>query len=529
MEIKKKNFFTLTFFIIGFIILLPICIVFLQTLKISKQDLILFLNSNFIDYSKQTFLLVILTALYSLILAVVPAFILSFFKIKYKNIFDVFLTLPLAIPCYIIAFTYSDIIGFNGYLYNLFNYWFNFQYDVLNIYWLSLFLSFSLYPYIYITSRISFSLIGSTYLNLSQNLSLSKFKIIHKIIIPLSFSGIFSGLILVVMEILNEYGAVKYFGIETFSVGIFKYWFSLSNKSVAIFLSATLLILVLLLLYFSSFLSKRDEKIRYHIKSNIKSSHLFSHSNNNFILYFIISLPIFFGFLLPVIHITNNVIKYINNYNFNDLLQLVGNSLYVSFISSLFIVIISFYLLNVKREFKNKYVTNILKLLTTGYAIPGAVIGLSLMLFIRFFDTNLTFLMGSIFLLIYAYIFRFMSVAIYPIQSSMEKQPIIFDKQSKSLKSSYLKTFTNITLPLNKKALFSAFILVFIDIVKELPITLILRPFNFETLATQTYIYASEENLGLSSLFSLTIIICCSILLVYVTSILNKKNVSKSK
>ena len=151
------------------------------------------------------------------------------------------------------------------------------------------------------------------------------------------------------------------------------------------------------------------------------------------------------------------------------------------------------------------------------------------MLFIRFFDTNLTFLMGSIFLLIYAYIFRFMSVAIYPIQSSMEKQPIIFDKQSKSLKSSYLNTFTYITLPLNKKALLSAFILVFIDIVKELPITLILRPFNFETLATQTYIYASEENLGLSSLFSLTIIICCSILLVYVTSILNKKNVSKSK
>ena len=506
---------------------MPILFILIESINLKYFDF----SSSFLNYFFSTFELVFYTCFISILLAVIPAWIITFNDIKHKNIFDLLHILPLSIPGYIMAFTYADILGFNGYFDVFLQRYFNarISLDILSVEWLSFFLALSLYPYIYTTARISFTLIGGTYLNLSKILGLSKIKTFFKIILPLSISAIFSGTMLVVMEILNEYGAVNYFGVKTFSVGIFKYWFSLSNKSVAIFLSATLLILVLLLLYFSSFLSKRDEKIRYHIKSNIKSSHLFSHSNNNFILYFIISLPIFFGFLLPVIHITNNVIKYINNYNFNDLLQLVGNSLYVSFISSLFIVIISFYLLNVKREFKNKYVTNILKLLTTGYAIPGAVIGLSLMLFIRFFDTNLTFLMGSIFLLIYAYIFRFMSVAIYPIQSSMEKQPIIFDKQSKSLKSSYLKTFTNITLPLNKKALLSAFILVFIDIVKELPITLILRPFNFETLATQTYIYASEENLGLSSLFSLTIIICCSILLVYVTSILNKKNVSKSK
>ena len=175
---------------------------------------------------------------------------------------------------------------------------------------------------------------------------------------------------------------------------------------------------------------------------------------------------------------------------------------------------------------KNIYVNNILKIITTGYAIPGAVIGLSIMLFIRFFD--LTFLMGTLYLLIYAYIFRFMSVAIFPIQSSLDRQPMLFDKQAKSLKSSYFKIFSKITYPLNKNALLSAFILVFIDIVKELPITLILRPFNFETLATQTYIYASEERLAFSSLFSLVIIICCSIMLIYVTAILNRKNASRS-
>ena len=145
------------------------------------------------------------------------------------------------------------------------------------------------------------------------------------------------------------------------------------------------------------------------------------------------------------------------------------------------------------------------------------------MMAIRYFDSQLTFLMGSIYLLIYAYIFRFISVAIFPIQSSLERQPKIFDKQAKSLNATYLKIFRSITFPLNKHALFSAFILVFIDIIKELPITLILRPFNFDTLATQTYIYASEERLGFSSLFSLIIILCCSIMLIYVTTILNKK------
>ena len=195
------------------------------------------------------------------------------------------------------------------------------------------------------------------------------------------------------------------------------------------------------------------------------------------------------------------------------------------FFASLIIVVIAFYILNVKRLTNNKLINSTVKVLTTGYAIPGAVIGLSLMLLIRYLGDNYTFLMGTIILLIYAYVFRFISVAIFPLDSSLKKQPKTFDDQATSLNLNPFKLFYQITFPLNKYAFFSAFILVFIDILKELPVTLILIPFNYETLATQTYEYANEEMLAYSSLYSFTLIICCSFMLVYVSSYLNKKNV----
>ncbi len=523
MEIEKKNLFTFSVIILGGFIILPIIVVFFQFFKLSNNDLIEFIDSNFINYLNQTLTLIFFTSFYSLIFAVIPAFLVTFCNLKFKKIIDLLLILPLSIPCYILAFTYSDILGFNGVGYDFLNTFFEFDNDILNVNWLSFFLACSLYPYIYITSRISFSLIGSTYLNLSRSLSLSKFSIIYKVILPLSFSGVISGLILVVMEILNEYGAVNYFGIETFSVGIFKYWFSLDNKSVSIFLSAILLIIVFFLVTLSNYFSKRDEKISYHIKSD-NNYILYKNSKLNTLFYFVIFLPLFFGFIIPLFFIVKNVISNFNSYNFNEIFELLYNTLHLGAISSFIIVFIAFYLLNVKRVIKNIYTNGVLKIITTGYAIPGAVIGLSLMLLIRV-NSELTFLMGSIYLLIYAYVFRFMSVAIFPIQSSLERQPIIYDKQAKALKSNYFKIFRNITYPLNKYALLSAFILVFIDIIKELPVTLILRPFNFNTLATQTFEYASEERLGFSSLYSLIIIICCSIMLVLVTTVLNKKNV----
>ena len=524
--IKKKSFLILSVLFIGIIITMPISLILIETTKINLSDLSKLINTNLIDFFSQTSKLVILTSFFSLLFAVFPAFIISFYKPKYTRILDVLLILPLAIPCYIMAFTYSDLLGYNGFFQSVFGIS---QFDVLTIGWLSFFLALALYPYIYTTSRISFSLIGSTYMDLSKSLGLSKLSTFIKVILPLSISGICSGTILVIMEVLNEYGAVNYFGINTFSVGIFKYWFSLDNKSYAILLSFLLLLLVLFFVLIGNFLKKRDEKLSYHLKSSNESRLYFKSNFSKYFSLFVASVPFILGFIIPLIFILSNIVTNFNSYDFNHLFELFKNSIYVGVFSSLIIVVIAFYILNVKRLTKNKFISTIIKVLTTGYAVPGAVIGLSLMLLIRFFGDGYSFLMGTVLLLIYAYVFRFISVAIFPLETSLKRQPKTFDNQALSLRLNPLKLFYKITLPLNKQALISAFILVFIDIVKELPVTLILRPFNFETLATQTYEYATEEMLSYSSLYSFTLILCCSFMLVYVSTFLNKKNVFTSK
>lgn len=501
---------------------MPIFFIVKESLAVGLNKFYYFLNDNVFDFFNQTFKLIFLTSFFTLLFAVFPAYIISFYNIKFKKVLDILLILPLAIPCYIMAFTYSDILGYNGFFQTIFS---QIPFDVLTINWLSFFLALALYPYIYTTSRISFSLIGSTYMDLSKSLGLKKISIFFKVILPLSFSGIFSGVVLVVMEILNEYGAVNYFGINTFSVGIFKYWFSMDNKSYAIVLSLLLLLVVLLFVFLGNLLKKKDKKITYHIKSGNESKLHFKSKFSKYFSLLLTYIPFVLGFVIPLAFIFSNVINNFYKYDLNHLFELTKNSVSTGFFASLIIVVIAFYILNVKRLTNNKLINSIVKVLTTGYAIPGAVIGLSLMLLIRYLGDNYTFLMGTILLLIYAYVFRFISVAIFPLDSSLKKQPKTFDDQATSLNLNPFKLFYQITFPLNKYAFFSAFILVFIDILKELPVTLILRPFNYETLATQTYEYANEEMLAYSSLYSFTLIICCSFMLVYVSSYLNKKNV----
>ena len=508
--ISTKNVLTIFTLILGIIIIMPILFILIESINLKYFDF----SSSFLNYFFSTFKLVFYTCFISIIFAVIPAWIITFSDIKHKNIFDLLHILPLAIPGYIMAFTYADILGFNGY-FDIFlqrNFNTRLSLDVLSLEWLSFFLALSLYPYIYATTRISFKLIGGTYIGLSEILGLSKIKTFFKIILPLSISAIFSGTMLVVMEILNEYGAVNYFGIKTFSVGIFKYWFSMDDKSTAIVFSLLLLLIVLCLMWGLNYIKKNDEKIKFHIKNvnhNYKKKY-----ENKIISFGIISIPIFFGLIIPLIFIIKNVKSNFHIYDWGELFSVFINTFYIALISSIIITAISFFILSVKRYNKTNKINLLTIFLSTGYAIPGAVIGLSFMLILQYLSPNLNFLMGTITLLIYAYIFRFIAVAIFPIESSFKQQPLKFDELGKSLNLTSTQIFTKINFPLSKFAIISSFLLVFIDIFKELPLTLILRPFNYETLATQAYQYANEEMLSYSSVYSLSIIIVCSIIII---------------
>ena len=518
--------------LIAFLLLLPIAILFIKLFSEPGKNFSYLWDTVLIDYTFNTFYLIFITSLFTLLFGLFPAWIISNYRFIGRNFYDLVLFLPLAIPSYIMGFTYIDILSFTGpvqsFLRNNFPWLATyFNIDYLQIETLGILLGLALYPYVYTAARVAFSLLGSNYIDLSKSLGLSTIKSFYKIILPLSRPAIFSGLFLVFMEVLNEYGAVKYFGINTYTTGIFKAWFSLGDIGTAIQLACLLLLVV----FFFFVLEKiSSSKTKFFYETNALVQRLLYVSKDKLLFFHLVcSIPFILGFFIPFIFIVNNVFQTYSSIDFVRLFTLSFNTIFVSSLSSFIIIIVALFFLFIEKISKTKINTIISHLISLGYAIPGAVIGLGLiMLFSNIIDSFFSVsLIGSFYVLIYAYVIRFLAVGKSPIKSSLEKHPESYDDTGKNLGLGPFKLLQKIHLPINKFALISAFILTFIDIMKELPITLILRPFNFDTLATQTYEFAIEEMLPLSSSYSLSIIIIGSMLLLFLKNVINKQlNVS---
>ena len=538
MEIRNKTLllenkrWIIGSIIFAILLLFPIFTLFYNLLSLEGNSFNYLWKNLLFDYTFNTFYLISISSLFSLLFGIIPAWFISNYKFKGRNFLDIALYLPLAIPSYIMAFTYSDILSYTGPVQsflreNFYSLSVIFNKDYLQIEVLGIILALALYPYIYTASRVSFGLLGANYINISKNLGLSTFKTFYKVILPLSRPAIFSGLFLVLMEILNEYGAVKYFGVNTYTTGIFRAWFSMGDIGTAIQLSVILLIVVFLFFYIEKYYNSKF-KFYYGVNSKVQSVTSIS-GVNKFLVIILCAIPFLFGFLIPLLFIMNNVFMTFSSIDLLDLLELTLNTIKVSTISAVLIVLIALFFLFVEKISKTRVNYFISQSISMGYAIPGAVIGLGLIILFTYIDNLFSSftLLGSFFLLIYAYTIRFLAVGKSPIKSSIEKHPDSYDETAKNLGLGPLKLLQKIHLPINKFALITAFIVTFIDLMKELPITLILRPFNFDTLATQTYEFAVEEMIPLSSTYSLMIILIGSILLLFLKNIINKQiNVS---
>ena len=210
----------------------------------------------------------------------------------------------------------------------------------------------------------------------------------------------------------------------------------------------------------------------------------------------------------------NNIFVDFDNIDFFDVFKLSRNTIFISFIASILIILVVLFIQYVKRISNSKFLNFVGEIISLTYALPGAVIGISIILLFAPINDSLGFLLiGSIPVLVYAYFIRYMAVAVSPILTSFKKYPKKLDDAGKSIGLKPFQFFRKIFIPLNKNAIIIAFCICFVDIMKDLPLTLILRPFNFDTLATQTYEYAIEEMITKSSIYSLTIIIFGIILL----------------
>ena len=478
-----------------------------------------------IDYIGNSFALFVGVGIFSLLLGVIPAWLVTMYRFPLSRQFEWALLLPMSVPAYIIAYTYTgalDVAGplqvtlreITGWQYR--DYWFP---EVRSLSGAIAMLSLVLYPYIYLLARAAFIEQSVCVLEVSRTLGCNAFDSFRRVALPLARPAIMVGLSLVVMETLADYGTVQYFGVSTFTTGIFRTWFGLGNSLAAAQLSALLLVFVAVFLY----LEKRSRKqAQYHHTSSRYSSLMQQRltRGHGIIALIVCAAPLSFGFIIPVSLLMNWAIDTYSDVLGKDFYLLFFNSLLLAFITSMLAVGIALFMAYSNRN--NQLLLNkiMVRLVSMGYAIPGTVIAVGVLIPFAWFDNSLdNFLIqnfnissgllvsGTVFILVFAYLVRFLAVSINTVEAALVKIKPVMDEVAKTTGMRANNIIRSIHMPMMRGSLLTASLLVFVDVLKELPATLILRPFNFNTLAVRTYELANEELLAEAAVPALAIVI----------------------
>ena len=503
----RINTWYISSFLISIIVVIPILTVFSSFFEDTSNYFEILKETFFIEYIFNSLTLLIGVMFLTFILGVGSAYIVSFYEFPGSNFFKWALILSFAVPPYIYAYSLFAFFENYGTAFTILKFLFgdgNYNQHIpkfSGMFGLILSISFSLFAYVYILARSSFLYQSQNLIELGKNLGFSKFKCFYSIILPAARPAIVAGLSLVAMETLAEFGAVDFFSVNTLTTGIYNAWIAFDDLAFANRISFFLLLFIFIL-FLTENLSRK--KARYHLESKggfkkkektklygFKAYYAFSFC---FILFFL-------SFLFPLSQMLYWTIKFPENLydlNITDLLlNTYGNRV------------------------SNKKILNVLSTLSiSGYAIPGVILAIAFITFVAWFDENiiktLGFLsikkifIGSVLGLVIVYFIRFYSLAFNGIKSGYEKMNISVDESAYLLGYSKTKTFLNIHIPYLRNSLLFVIILVSLEIVRELPITLILRPFNFETFATTAYISASEDLLEAAAVPSLCLIIIAS-------------------
>ena len=465
-------------------------------------------------YISNTLLLMIGVGILSTLLGVSTAWVVTRYEFYGKVFFEWALLLPAAVPAYIIAYTYTDFLEYAGPLQKLIRGIFGF--DNASDYWFpeirsmggAIFvMSFVLYPYIYMTTRASFLTVPISFYQTSLIYGRSSF---FSVALPLARPGIIAGLALVLMETISDFGTVEYFALETLTLGVFNVWLGMNSLSGASQISSVLFVFVIFLLTIE-YLARRRQ--RYHEKSSGQNM-LESKSTSDLkktICFLVCSTPILLGFVIPVSILLNFILSGFSIINFVEIFYTSFFSITLAFTGAFFVMLTSVILIIISNYKSNNFQKAIIFLASCGYALPGTILAVGMVIFLgwinSYFHMHLSYVAGGFSILIFAYIVRFLAVGNASIRSGILKiHPNAMDA-SLTMGVSFYRGVKVIIMPLIFSNILIGGILVFVDILKELPITLLLRPFNFETLATYVYQYASDELLQESSFAALIIVI----------------------
>ena len=477
------------------------------------------------DYIINSLILFVGVGSFSLILGVIPAWLVTMYRFPMSHYLEWALLLPMAIPAYIIAYSYTgmlDVAGplqtslreITGWQYR--DYWFP---EIRSLGGAITMLSLVLYPYIYLLARAAFIEQSVCVLEVSRTLGCNAIDAFRRVALPLARPAIMVGLSLVVMETLADYGTVQYFGVSVFTTGIFRTWFGLGNSLAAAQLSALLLVFVAVFLY----LERRSRRqARFHHTSNRYSSLMQQQLNKGSGLCALVSCatPVLLGFIIPLLFLVNLALDTYSEVLGKDFYLLLFNSLLLAFATAILALLIALFMAYSNRNSASSINRFMVRFVSMGYAIPGAVIAVGVLIPFAWFDNTLDaflteyfsissglLISGTVVILIYAYLTRFLAVSINTVEAGLIKIKPTMDEVAKTIGMSPISIIKRIHMPMMRGSLLTALLLVFIDVLKELPVTLILRPFNFNTLAVRTYELANEERLADAAVPALAIVL----------------------
>jgi iron(III) transport system permease protein len=497
MKFLNIRFSLVISLLIALLFIFPFIFLVIESLKtlanIANIDFITIIYVNL----KNSLLLALFTCLLASLIALPAAWIMSYYDFPFKKLFNFLLILPLAIPAYILGITYAEFTETK------------FLLSIRNIYGASLILSFALYPYIYLFCKNYFKHYAPQIFQ-AKIYGMSNIVVFYKIALRFILPALITANILIIMEVMGEFGLASYYGINSLTTAIYKEWFMTNNYSNAS-LQSGILLFVILVFYLLEYLIKR-KKSYSDIKNISQPIYNALASNALFASYLFFIIITTLAFFIPVIQIIIWCVK--NTYLLFDskFLHVFFNSFFLALIGSIIIIFSVFFIFITAKLYNSKLMkfTNFVSVI--GYAIPGSVIAVAILFVLNIFLQQISYSYNiftslAIIGLIYAYQIRFSTLAYNNFNIAWNRVDSDILNMAKIYRKNDLILIFNYFFRLMSTSIGIAFILIFIEIIKELPATLILRPFNFDSLATRTYMLAADEMVIESAISALAIIL----------------------
>ena len=491
------------------------------------------------DYIYNSSVLVIGVLFFAFILGTTSAWLVTSYQFPGKDLLEWALILPLAIPSYILAYTFTGLFDTYGTVNIMMRDLLSLEENislfpnVRNLYGAIIVFSFTLYPYVYLVTRSAFLNQSQSMLEAGRLLGLNNIQIFYKLGIPIIRPAIIGGLMLVAMETLSDFGAVEHFAIQTFTTGIFRTWYGMYDIKTAMQLASILLLFVGLFVMLEKY--SRDNAKYTSKTSAYKPRKLKNLSGRNgFLASAFCFFPIFVGFILPISELSIWMFSYNLNFFDQKFLVTASNTLFLGIISAILCSILALIMNFLIRLDNNKFNRIIGSLLSLGYAVPGLILAVGIVQLFVWLDRSVfsgsdIVLTGSLIGLIVAYVIKSYALSNSAIESGYERISITLDESARTLKTGDFGLLSKIHFPLLKTSMLTSTLIVISEVVKELPATLILRPFNYETLAVSTYIYAAEERMIQASAPAVAIVLIGLIPIIILTKMIRLSNVGRKQ